>query len=270
MSRAKTDAARRVRLSRAGRFQPPPDWILGADRTTTWTDLDLWYLQTGYGRAVTPDGTFDLLPGSCLVMRGGEPYTLTDESDGPFVHYWAHFDCLDPSGRRVPPRRARVPRRFRQLDDPSFVEALFTRLLDSYLGGRIEDASAWLQAALLELDRIDGRRGDEDAPPDEVRSRVDRLRRAIDHDPQKRWSVVELADAFGACRSHLYRAFVAVTGRSPQQYVLEARMRAARMLLTESGNSIGWVADRLGYRDVYFFSRQFKRFHGKSPTAFRG
>ena len=47
-------------------------------------------------------------------------------------------------------------------------------------------------------------------------------------------------------------------------------MRRARMLLTESGNSIGWIADRLGYRDVYFFSRQFKRFHGKSPTAFRG
>jgi iron complex transport system substrate-binding protein len=33
--------------------------------------------------------------------------------------------------------------------------------------------------------------------------------------------------------------------------------------------SIGEVADQLGYRDVYFFSRQFKKYAGCAPGKYR-
>jgi AraC-like DNA-binding protein len=40
-------------------------------------------------------------------------------------------------------------------------------------------------------------------------------------------------------------------------------------LLSQSALTISEVADRLGYRDVFFFSRQFKQHNGLSPRQFR-
>jgi AraC-like DNA-binding protein len=67
----------------------------------------------------------------------------------------------------------------------------------------------------------------------------------------------------------VYRRFKQHTGRSPQQFVIDTRMQAAHFLLLDSNLSISQIALRLGYVDVYFFSRQFKQHHGIGPAAFR-
>lgn len=46
-------------------------------------------------------------------------------------------------------------------------------------------------------------------------------------------------------------------------------MRLARSLLRDSSNTISSIAEFLGYCDVYFFTRQFKKFNGISPGQFR-
>jgi AraC-like DNA-binding protein len=78
-----------------------------------------------------------------------------------------------------------------------------------------------------------------------------------------------MAADYGSSRSHFYRCFQQYAGQSPQAFVIEARLRMARVLLHDSGNDIGWIAEHLGYSDVYFFSRQFKQHHGCSPSEFR-
>ena len=55
----------------------------------------------------------------------------------------------------------------------------------------------------------------------------------------------------------------------PHEYVLQSRVAEARRLLAEGDDPIKTIAARLGYRDVYFFSRQFKRFTGVPPALFR-
>jgi AraC-like DNA-binding protein len=46
-------------------------------------------------------------------------------------------------------------------------------------------------------------------------------------------------------------------------------LRHPRQLLIETDLTISQIADALGYRDVYFFSRQYKQVFGIPPTAVR-
>jgi AraC-like DNA-binding protein len=67
----------------------------------------------------------------------------------------------------------------------------------------------------------------------------------------------------------LRRKFKAATGESLHHFYVQARVAAARRLLSETGTPIKAVAARLGYSNVYFFSRQFREYVGVSPGAFR-
>ncbi|RKP53396.1 AraC family transcriptional regulator [Pararobbsia silviterrae] len=63
--------------------------------------------------------------------------------------------------------------------------------------------------------------------------------------------------------------FRQVFGVSARQYESTLRLRRAKMLLLDDVLSIGEIAARLGYADGNRFSRQFKRWCGVSPAAFR-
>lgn len=103
---------------------------------------------------------------------------------------------------------------------------------------------AWLKSAVARLDRV--ARGEAD--------NVDYAR---------------VAAELGMAEVTFRRKFRAATGSAPHEYVLQSRVAEARRLLGETDRPIKSIARQLGYRDVYFFSRQFKRFAGVPPALFR-
>jgi len=56
---------------------------------------------------------------------------------------------------------------------------------------------------------------------------------------------------------------------SPHAYLLQCRATSARRLLGETDLPIKSIAQQLGYRDVYFFSRQFRQMTGVPPAVYR-
>lgn len=87
--------------------------------------------------------------------------------------------------------------------------------------------------------------------------------------PESLPSVAQMAAKVGISQEHFSRLFRRVSGRSPMQFIVGLRTTHARHLLRESSLSVSEIADRLGYGDVYFFSRQFKEQTGLSPLAYR-
>ncbi len=67
----------------------------------------------------------------------------------------------------------------------------------------------------------------------------------------------------------LIRRFRQVTGESPNQYLIQIRIRRARELLESSSLNMGEIASVLGYESPLYFSRQFKQFQGVSPRRYR-
>ena len=78
-----------------------------------------------------------------------------------------------------------------------------------------------------------------------------------------------VAAQLGMAESTLRRRFRESTGMPPHEFVLQARVAEARRLLGETDRPIKSIAQELGYRDVYVFSRQFKKLAGVPPAMYR-
>lgn len=81
-------------------------------------------------------------------------------------------------------------------------------------------------------------------------------------------SIEQLAQSLGYHRTHLSKMFKQHTGMSPMQYLLKIRMDRAKLLLLEP-LTIEQVASSVGFSDALYFSKQFKKWFGTTPSEYR-
>lgn len=91
----------------------------------------------------------------------------------------------------------------------------------------------------------------------------------LHNEPDRKWTVADLASVAAVSRSLLDERFRAVLGRSPIRYLTEWRMHLAEGLLMTSDLGVAAVARRVGYDSEEAFSRAFKRAHDLSPSHWR-
>jgi AraC-like DNA-binding protein len=82
-------------------------------------------------------------------------------------------------------------------------------------------------------------------------------------------TVTDIADYLGISRSHLFRSFEAVLGKSTKEYLIEYRVEKACELLRDSELSINTIANSLGFENTHCFSSMFHKKQGVSPREFR-
>jgi AraC-like DNA-binding protein len=91
----------------------------------------------------------------------------------------------------------------------------------------------------------------------------------LHENPERRWTVPQLASAAAVSRSVLDERFRSVLGRSPIRYLAEWRMHLAQDLLRTTDLTVAAIAKRVGYDSEEAFSRAFKRSKGAPPGAWR-
>lgn len=82
-------------------------------------------------------------------------------------------------------------------------------------------------------------------------------------------SISDLADRAYLSPSGFRRAFVAYTGKSPSDFIQNARMELAEQLLRDTDMRVSAVASSVGYNDALYFSRIFSKHFGESPMQYR-
>ncbi len=95
------------------------------------------------------------------------------------------------------------------------------------------------------------------------------LRAAIDAEPLATPDYAGWARGARCSLATLRRRFQASVGLPVHRYVLERRIALARQRLAASDEPLERIAAGLGYRDVFYFTRQFRRLVGLPPAAFR-
>ena len=84
------------------------------------------------------------------------------------------------------------------------------------------------------------------------------------------FNVYILANELNVSRSSLYSKFEALTGMTPNDYVIQRKLKKASALLTNNPElNISEISDNLGFGSPRYFSRCFKKTFGVSPAEYK-
>ena len=100
-------------------------------------------------------------------------------------------------------------------------------------------------------------------------TRLARGLNAFHRQPDKTWSVQQLAKEAGMSRSAFAEHFHRIVGQTPLQYLTQWRMQTAYNLLSTTDYSTQQIAEQCGYQSEAAFAKVFKKFYGKGPGAVR-
>lgn len=100
--------------------------------------------------------------------------------------------------------------------------------------------------------------------------RFEQVKNYIEEHYFKSVTIDELAKLAGFSRGYFFRAFKEMFDISPVAYQQNLRIEAAKTLLKTTPLRCNEVAHRVGFSDVYFFHRIFKKHTGVTPNQFRG
>ena len=111
-------------------------------------------------------------------------------------------------------------------------------------------------------------RGDASAPPGQ-HARIARVLRYLASRIASPHTIADLARVASLSPYHFLRTFKRVTGVTPHQWLLRARLREAAQRLATGGERITDIALDVGFEDLSNFVRSFRAEFGTSPRGFR-
>jgi signal transduction histidine kinase/ligand-binding sensor domain-containing protein/DNA-binding response OmpR family regulator len=86
------------------------------------------------------------------------------------------------------------------------------------------------------------------------------------HEPN--FSVEKLSLDFGISRAHLYNKLLALTGKTPIEYIRILRIRRAAQLLEKSQLTVMEIAYKVGFNDPRYFTKHFKSEFKMTPSQY--
>lgn len=227
----------------------------------------LLYCVQGRARLEAGRAATLIQPGTLVVMPAGQGHHYRADDNQPWSLYWVHA-----GGRAVQdflqPLLAGQPHAVLSLGvQPALVNdwrALLEMRSPGFEPAALQLAAARLRQLLAHMALLAGR----GAGP---RSRLDvaAVQQHMQRHLREALTLEALADVAGMEKFHFAKTFKRLTGQSPLQHFLHLRMTRACEWLDMGEESIGEIAQRLGYSDAPYFSRQFRQVIGMAPSAYR-
>lgn len=101
------------------------------------------------------------------------------------------------------------------------------------------------------------------------KARIELVKNYVDDHFTEPLKMSEVADHFFISYSHLSKQFHEKVGMTFQEYLFSKRMTYAAELLHDPFLSIQEISSKVGYDNVFNFSRAFKKHYGIAPTHYR-
>lgn len=216
------------------------------------------WVETGGVRTAVGAATAVVLPGAM-----GEAHAYGAAEVDPWTIWWCHVrgadvaDLLDGAGVRG----AQVI--------PLVAADRLTAMLDEIITALEKDqsparlvATAGMAWRLLTALAIDRRLPEKGTP---LQQAMNYLEDRVDGSVR----LADLAALVGVSSSYLSKLFREATGGGVLAHHTALKMARARLLLDTTDLPIAEVGREIGLQDQFYFSRQFRRLHGVSPSAYR-
>lgn len=258
-----------VDLVSVAEYRCAPEWLV---LPRTIGDYMLWYARSGVAVLTMAGRDFPLVAGDILLVPPGIRHAARHDPARPLRTITTHFAFHDAAGTFVhPPADALRPAHC-STREPHVFDAYFARLL-ALEALRPPSwraiARSLVHAVLTELQREHAQAAVAPATGRHDGLSIAQALLRLEVEETDYPTPGSLAHACGYSAAYFSRLFRRQFGCTPQQYLVARRLERARRLLLESDLSVKQVAQSLGYRDVFFFTRQFKAHMGQPPAAFR-
>ena len=253
---------------RAGWLKAAPDYRI---ERQSCPGHDLLFCLEGAGFVMVRGQTHPVTVGQAVWINGYHPHAHWADQTHPWELYWLRMNApwLDATGRILSVNerpvfagvdRRRLTRTFYHVFDlmarrPPAVEAM------------LHAEAAGLVACLFEARQSE---------PDEVSQTVSEvpveMREVFTQMslyPHRPWRLAQLARLARLSVPHFCRRFRQVFHSAPIDWLRRERITRAKRRLLDSDDSIKEIAEEVGYHDAFYFSRDFKRYTGSSPSDYR-
>jgi AraC family transcriptional regulator len=227
-----------------------------------------------------PVGCELMSPGSLVLGNAGQYFECGHEhaAGDRCLAFWftpEYFErlAIDAGARtlsfpalRLPPMRALSPLSARAQSALHDSELNETSALQETAWEEI--AGKLATTAIRLAHRIDSSEKESFATPSAI-ARVTRAVRVIERQIDEPLTLEYLAARARLSSYHFLRLFRQLTGLTPHQYILRARLRESAVRVNSEPSKISDIALESGFGDVSNFNRAFRTEFGVSPRAFR-
>lgn len=231
-------------------------------------DQLLLYCSAGQGQVRVGRQTFAVTKGDLVVLPEGVAHDYQADDDDPWSLYWVHFGGRQSRAfleHLALPAHTHViavglhPKLLADFDALLSVRATGYRM-NAFIHASQVLKQCLSYLALLTTSRI--RQAGHFLDLQAIQALMEQhLHGELDLDA--------LARQAHLSKFHFCKRYKALTGYSPIQHFIHLKMERACYLLDVSDQSVGDVAQALGYEDAHYFSRLFRKVTGVSPTAYR-
>ena len=235
-------------------------------RDKPFLNYDLFYVWSGEGTLVLNGKPYDVQKGHCFLFKHGDVTTATHNPQDPLVLTYIHFDLTETPQL--------VPTAHRLVENTFSFESLLTRyvrlLLVKTFGMEIE-AKLILKQLMIHLLREEEEEKVERMAytSNILLETVQEIANYIQQHPGEQHSIGSLASRANLSPRYFSQKFKQIIGHTVRSFIIRSRIERAEHLLRYSGMTVTEAASVLGYSDLHFFSRQFKKYTGKNPSEIR-
>jgi AraC family transcriptional regulator, arabinose operon regulatory protein len=203
-------------------------------------------------------------PSTAVLIPPRTPHSYGADDEAPWTIWWCHLQGSDLADlwEAAEASVARPLISLRAVDRVTvLLDEIVTSLERDQSPARLLATAgvAWRLMTQLAVDRRLPERGEP----------LERAMRYLEERVEGGIRVSDLARLVGVSPSHLGALFRDATGGGVLAYHTALKMARARTLLDTTGLHVSEIGREVGYDDPFYFSRQFSRVHGMSPSDYR-